>query len=501
MPRLPEACRLLARAPSLLALVLLAASARAMSTDVYVRGTPDGLIVRVPDADLAECELLRPLPERIVLVVRGASMPTRVVPGRYSLARSIRVVGPEVLGADESRVLIELASSALVPNLEEVGSGVVLSLREPQVAPPPPPAPAPEPPEVAEAVRPGPETPWARARARVRADRERMPEGGAAPADAGMDASERARLQRDAEEQERRSKRLEREQRVAEREGRTPPPPKAAREREPAEPAVEPAQAETAPRIDDRDRRVPRVRPPAGPPPRTGRQPSPALPAPAGMVRVPSGSFLMGTVHGGGFADEEPQHPVDLPAYFIDATEVTVGQWRNSPIRLPEQPAWNVEDDRPVVNVTWLEAEQYCEWRGGRLPSEAEWEKAARGDGARVYPWGDGFSTDLVNSGVAGDPFERSSPVGSFPDGASPHGALDMAGNAWEWTADWYDPDTYDARPVASPRGPHRGAHKVARGGSFRGSYSVNVRSAIRLPLAASTRRDDVGFRCVVDPR
>jgi formylglycine-generating enzyme required for sulfatase activity len=218
------------------------------------------------------------------------------------------------------------------------------------------------------------------------------------------------------------------------------------------------------------------------------------MPRPADdMVVVDAGPFRMGV---DGEGNESPQHVVNLDAFSIDRHEVTVGEWRASPLRLPEQPTWNAGDDQPVLDVTWHEAAEYCEWRGKRLPTEAEWEKAARGTDARAYPWGSDWDGGRANSGVPGDPFETAAPVGSMPDGAAPSGALDMAGNAWEWTADWYDPQAYADTHEHDPDGPERGSHKVARGGSFRSPLSVDVRTTVRLPVQPSARRDDLGLRC-----
>ena len=481
----------------LLALGALATPAAAAVGEVYIRGTADGLVVRIPDADLADCEVLRPTPFRVILVVHDLALPSASPVDRFELARSVRVVGPDVLGGTDSRIVIELTTSLLEPSLEEVGSGVVLSLRAPLPEPLPAPEPAPPTVEAAEAPR-RLATPWRRAREQAQDARAAARDGAAPVIDDSVDPADAERERRAAEEEERRRRREEREARVAAREmGGLPaeqpiePSPQASPEATPA-PRDEAAQPERQPKAPP-VRRIPERR--------TGVQPSPATPVPGGMVRVAGGPFLMGSAQGEGFEDEHPQRLIDVDPFWIDSHEVTIGEFRHSPIRLPEQPAWNVDDDKPVLEVTWHEAAQYCDWLRKRLPTEAEWEKAARGEEGARYPWGDGWSPDFANSGVEGDGFEGTAPVGSFPDGASPYGALDLSGNAWEWTADWYEADAYDGDDRTNPTGPSRGGHKVARGGSYRGMYSVNVRSAIRLPLAPGERRDDVGFRCAADPR
>jgi formylglycine-generating enzyme required for sulfatase activity len=255
---------------------------------------------------------------------------------------------------------------------------------------------------------------------------------------------------------------------------------------------------------------------PAGPkpePPATGRRAavSDAAPAPRpelppvpvevrttddGMVVVAAGTFTMGSPFGDGFADEDPEHVVTLREFAIERTEVSVADFERSPLTLPRQPEWNWGPDQPVVNVTWHEAAQYCEWAGKRLPTEAEWEKAARGPNRLSFPWGNQWSVGKANSGVDGDGHAHAAPVGSFLAGASPYGALDMSGNVWEWVADWYREDAYASSPSSDPTGPSRGTERVARGGSFEGQASVNVRTAVRQPLKASERRPSVGFRC-----
>lgn len=231
------------------------------------------------------------------------------------------------------------------------------------------------------------------------------------------------------------------------------------------------------------------------------------------MVYIPAGEFLMGTSR---YRNEKPEHVVYLDAYWIDRYEVTNAQYRQC-IEAGEC-SGDVEDypedDYPAVYVTWYEAEAYCIWAGGRLPTEAEWEKAARGIKEQDYPWGDESpNCELANSaGCEGNTM----PVGSYPEGASPYGVMDMAGNVWEWVADWYKNDYYRRSPNSNPIGPVTGDCKVIRGGSW---YSTGV-GILRVSFRDGSWRDDgwyfrfsdcggdspaatdgrYGFRCILLP-
>jgi serine/threonine-protein kinase len=197
-------------------------------------------------------------------------------------------------------------------------------------------------------------------------------------------------------------------------------------------------------------------------------------------------------------ADEAPAHVVTLRAFSLDLTEVTQGQYAacvNSACTVPAA-NWDpvAKGTFPVVNVTWDQAVAYCTWAGGRLPTEAEWEKAARGADGGTFPWGNGAaSCALANTFGCGNVTEA---VGAHPTGASPYGALDLAGNVWEWVADWYDASFYASAPSVDPTGPTTGTTRVYRGGS-----AGNDASLARASNRASTYNPAVGgsglgFRC-----
>jgi formylglycine-generating enzyme required for sulfatase activity len=197
----------------------------------------------------------------------------------------------------------------------------------------------------------------------------------------------------------------------------------------------------------------------------------------ATMVRVPAGEFIMGRE--GGDPDERPEHRVWLDEFYIDRMEVTNRQFKafcDAAGRVyHNNPFWDHDyflgqPESPVLGITWDQARDYCTWAGKRLPTEAEWEKAARGTDGRLYPWGPAWQDSAANLAqmVGTDRYERSAPVGSFVRGASPYGALDMAGNVWEWCSDWYELDYYSKSPAKNPRGPaNTPPWRVARGGSF----------------------------------
>jgi formylglycine-generating enzyme required for sulfatase activity len=226
------------------------------------------------------------------------------------------------------------------------------------------------------------------------------------------------------------------------------------------------------------------------------------------MVYVPAGRFLMGSDQG--ISDEQPMHEVSLDAFWIDQTEVSIAQY-NRCVAAGECDRYAINphfeaDDLPVVGVSWLDADVYCAWAGGQLPTEAQWEYAARGEDSSVYPWGNVFSDKLLNfcdtncphgSEYEGydDGFELTAPVGSYPGGASWTGAYDMAGNVWEWVADWYDSDYYDDSPLQDPSGPASGEARVLRGGSWDDALEA-ARSSNRFSSDQTSTHLNSGFRC-----
>jgi formylglycine-generating enzyme required for sulfatase activity len=218
-----------------------------------------------------------------------------------------------------------------------------------------------------------------------------------------------------------------------------------------------------------------------------------------GMQDVPAGSFLRGSAAGVGLEDEHPQRTIELSGFAIDKTEVTQADYAkcvaaNACTAVTCERAFTREDAKPVVCVTWQQAKSYCAWAGKRLPTEAEWEKAARGTDGRSYPWGNDKPTcehARYYSCGKGEP----DPVGSHPKGASPYGALDMAGNVWEWVEDWHDAGYYATCPAKDPPGPTQGTKKVVRGGAFK--YGADeLLSAGRTFDKPTVTYEHVDFRC-----
>jgi formylglycine-generating enzyme required for sulfatase activity len=248
------------------------------------------------------------------------------------------------------------------------------------------------------------------------------------------------------------------------------------------------------------------------------------------MVYVPAGEFEMGSPESGG--NNNPAHQVFLNNFWIDKHEVTnekfitfsneIGDQEESGVtwlNLDKNHAVMIQDgefrsqnnyeNHPVVGVSWYGAAAYCEWVGGRLPTEAEWEYAARGLEEQNYPWSDAFGETNANlcdincpSGWSSfnydDGYEMTAPVGSFPSGASWCGAQDMAGNVWEWVADWYDSDYYEISPTDNPTGPDTGKSKVLRGGSWNDSPN-RLRCTSRREYYPKGQDNETGFRCARD--
>ncbi len=282
------------------------------------------------------------------------------------------------------------------------------------------------------------------------------------------------------------------------------------------------------------------------------------------LVYVPAGDFLMGSTkeevnhatlsslstdllvewHGKLYA-ETPQHTVYLDAFWIDKTEVTVAMFQQFVEQTGNQTDAEKEgfgiacpntrekcqgdkkganwrfplgteeteaiSDHPVGQVSWNDALAYCQWAGRRLPTEAEWEKAARGTDGRIYPWGNQpVAANLLNYAdknndaswadkTSDDGYALEAPVGSYPAGASPYGALDMAGNVWEWVADWYDEQYYQNSPDRNPTGPATGFQRGLRGGEWLADGYV-VRTTYRYQSPQNARANAVGFRCAMTP-
>ncbi|MBI4859517.1 MAG: SUMF1/EgtB/PvdO family nonheme iron enzyme [Candidatus Riflebacteria bacterium] len=250
----------------------------------------------------------------------------------------------------------------------------------------------------------------------------------------------------------------------------------------------------------------------------------------APMVLVEGGRFIMGSRAGS--PDETPEHPVTVSPFYIDTYEVTNRLYqrfcaetnhrgRAKPSRYPELEL----PDHPVTEIDWVDASAYCRWAGKRLPTEAEWEYAARGTTGRVFPWGNSISPkapeanfrDLSNHRrsdwlvpeetrralpmlIGDDGYPVTAPVGSFPAGRSPWGAMDLAGNVSEWCADWYSRSHYASATSRDPTGPSTGTQRVARGGAWEGHFE-QLRSTARAAYAPNSLRRFLGFRGVMDAR
>ncbi len=225
----------------------------------------------------------------------------------------------------------------------------------------------------------------------------------------------------------------------------------------------------------------------------------------AEMILIPAGEFLMGSTDADKYATdaEKPQRTVYLDAYYIYKTEVTVAQYRkfctSTNRNMPTEPSWKWQDNHPIVNVSWNDAKAYVDWAGVKLPTEAQWEKAARGGDGRIYPWG--FSWDKIkcanytNSG-ADNTTSGTHQVGSFPTGASPYGVMDMSGNTYEWCADWYGADYYKNAPAKNPTGPVAENYRVLRGGSWNYLDGYYFRGAFRYIINPYDDYNYIGFRC-----
>lgn len=242
------------------------------------------------------------------------------------------------------------------------------------------------------------------------------------------------------------------------------------------------------------------------------------------MIRIPAGSFLRGSAEGTGLPGERPQRELFLSEFRIDERPVTFGDfrsfvdgggystralwsdagWEFTQVNSWTRPRFWDEDEwkhvtgetQPVVGVSFFEAEAYARFANKRLPTEAEWEKAARGTDGRLYPWGHDWETGRCS--FRGGPVRAAPAVGAFPLGASPFGVLDMAGGVWEWCSDWYDESYYARAPDRDPRGPETGTMKSARGGAWN-AMPLQNRCANRNAWKPTARFSNLGFRCAAD--
>jgi formylglycine-generating enzyme required for sulfatase activity len=240
---------------------------------------------------------------------------------------------------------------------------------------------------------------------------------------------------------------------------------------------------------------------------------------------VPAGTVYMGGLDVLRDSDEIPPHKVQINAFWIDQVEVTNGMYSlcvdvgtcRPPVNLSSDNRFDYFGnpefrDYPVVQVSWTDANVYCQWAGRRLPTEAEWERAARGDDMRTFPWGD--EPPNANNSNSGNSVGDTSRVGSYAEGASPFGALDMAGNVWEWVADFYKANYYESSPAENPSGPENTTgnnFRVIRGGSFQDTllslrisnrgYEVGPDPFVLPPDEAAYGHSSakIGFRCAGD--
>jgi formylglycine-generating enzyme len=237
----------------------------------------------------------------------------------------------------------------------------------------------------------------------------------------------------------------------------------------------------------------------------------------APMILIPEGIFPMGVPKGArdGGMDERPNHDVFVDTFYIDKYELTNGRYlqfvTETGHRTPQHPTdpkkgiWkgNMMPESianlPVINVDWYDANTYCQWAGKRLPTEAEWEKAAKGPNDWRFPWGNVEPTmEHLNFNQSWRGEATLTEVGIYEKGKSPYGVYDVAGNVWEWVADWYDPGYYAISPAQNPQGPENGTHKTLRSSGWQGE-TPQVRIFTRIKSLPTDRNNSTGFRCAQD--
>ena len=223
------------------------------------------------------------------------------------------------------------------------------------------------------------------------------------------------------------------------------------------------------------------------------------------LAYVPAGEFVMGSNLTFG-----PEHKIYLDAFWVDQTEVTNKMYAQCVAKNKCDPPTKVEsythsdyygntkfNEYPVLYINWNMANGYCEWAGRRLPTEAEWEKSARGTNTNTYPWGEESpNANLLNFN---NNLRDTTEIGTYPNGASIYGALDMAGNVWEWVNDWYSETYYQDSPLSNPLGPDSGTYRVLRGGSWSNRVD-DVRTTSRIKYDPMDTSNGIGFRCARSP-
>jgi len=221
------------------------------------------------------------------------------------------------------------------------------------------------------------------------------------------------------------------------------------------------------------------------------------------FITIPAGTFTRGDLNGD--PDEYPENQITLESFRIGRMEVNNRQYNECVAARVCDPSLYADDkifsrpNFPVVGVTWFDAKRFCEWKNGRLPTEAEWEYAARGKDLRKWTWRGAFKVEAANARGSRDGFEHTAPVESFVNYASPFGALNMSGNVSEWVADFYDPTYYrTSTELTSPKGPKRGRDRTIRGGSFN-DLAFSVRVTVRRPKRPTDVSNSIGFRCAAD--